>query len=73
MADAADIANDQIDSQINTLVSQQRASLSSMSNQTGICRDCDEPIEQKRREALPFAQRCLECQADQEEKARHVR
>ena len=35
-----------------------------------VCRDCDEPISAARRKAVPWAQRCIDCQ-DVEDR-RHV-
>ena len=32
----------------------------------GICAECEEPISPKRLKALPFASRCVECQARSE-------
>ena len=34
--------------------------------QGGICTDCDEPIAEKRLRALPWAERCTDCQARKE-------
>src|ERR1051326_2354816 len=36
----------------------------------GICAECEEPIAPKRLKALPFATRCIECQARSEKLAR---
>lgn len=36
----------------------------------GICMDCEKPIPKKRLEFLPFAQRCMECEANRERRVR---
>jgi DnaK suppressor protein len=35
----------------------------------GICKECGEPIDSKRLQAVPWAQRCLACQEQQEQLA----
>ena len=32
----------------------------------GVCEDCSEKIEKPRLQALPFAQKCIKCQSEQE-------
>lgn len=33
----------------------------------GTCRDCEEPISEKRLKVMPFATRCVACQAREED------
>ncbi len=53
----------------STLLRQVRAALQRIDEQTfGVCVDCDEEISPKRLKAVPWAQRCIQCQeaADQD-------
>lgn len=77
MADNADIANDQMDYTMRTLLARHRQHANSLPKggaaQPRDCQDCDNPIPSGRLETLPFAKRCTECQADQEAHQRHMR
>lgn len=44
----------------------QAAELAKPLNRSGLCADCDEPIEAGRIKANPRAERCVSCQCDHE-------
>jgi phage/conjugal plasmid C-4 type zinc finger TraR family protein len=67
MADAADRANERMDNDIEgRLASRVRYEGASATE----CRDCDDPIPEARRQALPGVQLCIDCQSIQEARNR---
>src|ERR1700693_3037997 len=70
--DTGDIATDSVEMEdekliyINeqTLLTQVNNALQRMEDGTyGLCQECGQPIEPKRLEALPWAERCMRCEA----------
>jgi phage/conjugal plasmid C-4 type zinc finger TraR family protein len=67
MADAADRANERMDNDIEgRLANRMRFEGTSATE----CRECDEPIPEPRRQALPGVQLCIDCQSIQEARNR---
>lgn len=62
---------EQIDASVDSAVERARARLSG-GESLSHCEDCDAPIPERRRQALPGVRRCVTCQSedDQAEKAR---
>lgn len=74
MSDPTDFAtNDQLhlEAQMAAQIEQQRIAREQASGATH-CEDCDEEIPPRRREALPYVTRCVDCQqfADQQGRRR---
>lgn len=65
MADDIDRANE-LDEARRTVEINAIARSLSRKNATGLCIECDEPIEAKRLAALPSALRCIGCQEGME-------
>ncbi|MBY6185679.1 DksA/TraR family C4-type zinc finger protein [Marinobacter hydrocarbonoclasticus] len=64
--------NDQIDATIEDAIAAARAS-QNRGVSARFCVDCDEPIPEPRRRALPGVQRCVRCQAEADRHAhRHA-
>ena len=75
MVNEFDIMHDEAEiAQLNSLFEHQKEvdKIAEEMNKPGavVCRDCDEPISAARRKAVPWAQRCIDCQ-DVEDR-RHV-
>lgn len=58
---------DQIDASVEDAVGRARSSLHT-GESAAFCEECDEPIPQARRDAIPGVQLCITCQADAEKK-----
>ncbi|GHC17411.1 hypothetical protein GCM10010082_05720 [Kushneria pakistanensis] len=71
MADSIDLANENSQRHLDAALAS-RARMASAHSLTH-CEDCDEPIPQKRRDALPGVATCVECQSINEHKAKGVR
>lgn len=54
---------EQIDASVDSAVARARRQLPRGESLTH-CEDCDEPIPERRREALPGVRRCVACQAE---------
>lgn len=62
-ASERDLAIQNVDRE-TTLLREVKAALRRLQDGTfGVCVDCDSPISQKRLAAVPWAPRCIECQA----------
>lgn len=81
-ADSLDVARDDIESGIESMLTQQKSETIDRINNAllrltegtyGLCIDCGEEIEQKRLRALPFAVRCMDCETSREEAIRQER
>lgn len=71
MADNADIATELMERRMEAALSN-RLSLY-IPNPDPECEDCGFEIPRARREALPWATTCIECQGIREQRRRHVR
>lgn len=71
MADNADIAADLMERRMQAALSS-RLSLR-IPNTDPDCEDCGQQIPQPRRDALPWATTCVECQGLREQRGHHVR
>lgn len=71
MADNADIAAELMERRMEAALSS-RLSLR-IPNHDPDCEDCGNEIPKPRRDALPWATTCVECQSLREHKARHKR
>ncbi|WP_336268766.1 TraR/DksA family transcriptional regulator [Vreelandella arctica] len=71
MADNADIAAELMERRMEAALSN-RLSLY-IPNPDPECEDCGQEIPQARRDALPWATTCIECQGIREQRRRHVR
>lgn len=68
MADFADRAQASSEETLRRVLNVQRRC--EQKEHTGDCIDCGEAIPEARRKALPFAQRCIECQEINEKRHR---
>ncbi|MBL1266280.1 MAG: TraR/DksA C4-type zinc finger protein [Halomonas sp.] len=71
MADNADIAAEIMELRMEAALSS-RLSLY-IPNPDPKCEDCGQEIPQARRDAIPWATTCIECQGMREQRRRHVR
>lgn len=71
MADNADIATDLMERRMQAALSN-RLSLR-IPNPDPECEDCGQEIPKARRDALPWATTCIECQGIREQRGKHVR
>ncbi|MBE0405010.1 TraR/DksA family transcriptional regulator [Halomonas citrativorans] len=71
MADNADIAAELMERRMEAALSS-RLSLR-IPNHDPDCEDCGNEIPKPRRDALPWATTCVECQSLRERRGRHVR
>jgi|TARA_R110000824_G_scaffold55975_5_gene153664 phage/conjugal plasmid C-4 type zinc finger TraR family protein len=67
MVNEFDVMHDEAEiAQLNSLFEHQKEvdKIAEEMNKPGavVCRDCDEPISKARRKAVPWAQRCIDCQ-----------
>ena len=67
MAANRELAIEQLDRNTKSLVAVQDALGRIEAGAYGICKDCEEPIAQKRLVALPWATRCVSCQSKMDE------
>lgn len=69
-----DAVNDQIEVSTREAVERQRARarLAAANDSAEFCVECDEPIPQARRDAIPGVQMCVDCQAGRDKAFRPV-
>lgn len=68
MASNRELAIEQLDRNTKSLLAVQDALVRIEAGAYGICKDCEEPIAQKRLVALPWATRCVSCQSKMDER-----
>ncbi|MBZ6377056.1 hypothetical protein B5C34_06860 [Pacificimonas flava] len=62
---------DQIDDTVNDAVTGARSRLPKGESLTH-CEECDEPIPERRREAVPGVRTCIACQSERDTSVRHA-
>ncbi|WP_445620628.1 TraR/DksA family transcriptional regulator [Kushneria sp. Sum13] len=71
MADSIDLANENSQRHLEAALAS-RARMATMPSLTH-CEDCDEPIPEARRNAVPGVATCIECQSINEHKSKGIR
>lgn len=71
VADPIDLANDNAQRRLDAALAS-RARMATTPSLTH-CEDCDDPIPQARRDAVPGVATCIECQSINEHKAKGTR
>lgn len=71
MADNADFATDLLERRMESALAHRRLPTAPAANDE--CEECGDEIPAARREAVPWANTCIECQEINERKRRHVR
>ncbi|NKI74929.1 TraR/DksA family transcriptional regulator [Dickeya sp. CFBP 2040] len=71
MADSMDISQEQQAMLLDAQIAQARTSTATPSS--SVCEDCEAPIPQARRQAIPGVVCCVSCQEIREQRQRHYR
>ncbi|RYH02330.1 DksA/TraR family C4-type zinc finger protein [Salipiger sp. IMCC34102] len=64
--------NEQIEASINDELARLKARQKARGESRTHCVDCDEPIPERRREAIPGVTLCVECQQDRDGRTRYT-
>ncbi len=68
MSDIVDIANERAELALHAALT---CAMPAPANDVAACVDCDEPIPRARKAAVPWAVRCIDCQAEYEQHQGH--